>query len=470
MSREAAVSAAIRHWDDGHFCHELARLVAIRSESQEPASRPELYRYLQAGVGPLFQAMGYGTRIVENSVATGGPFLVAERIEDASLPTVLTYGHGDVVRGLADQWRQGLDPWTLTIEGERIYGRGTVDNKGQHLIAMLALEEVARARGGRLGFNAKFIIETGEEIGSGGLREFLQAERARLAADVFIALDGPRQTLTRPEIKLGGRGGISFDLVVKLRDAAHHSGHWGGLLRDPGFVLGHALSHIVSPKGKILVPGWTPDRIPNSVRAACAAIEFEDVPGLPEIDPDWGEPGLSKAEKIFAWTSVIVLAHVSGTPERPVNAVQGEARARLQVRHTVDVPADVIVPALRRHLDAQGFTDVTIHPVPERENFPASRTDPDDPWVKFAIRSLTRTTGRPPNVIANSSGSNPSQMFVDALATPTIWIPNSYAGSGQHGANEHGLAPLYREGLAMVAGLYWDIGAGGAPRPRGLAL
>src|SRR3546814_4835257 len=200
---------------------------------------------------------------------------------------------------------------------------------------MTALDAVAQTRGGRLGFNVKFFIGTGEEIGSIGLHPFLKAQKERLAADVFIGLDGPRQALDRPEIKLGGRGGIAFDLVVKLREGSHHSGHWGGVLSDPGFMLGHALAAIVSPKGRILVPGWTPDVIPNSVRAACADIAFEDMPGLPEADPDWGEPGLSKAEKIFAWTSVIVLAFRTGTPERPVNAGPGEARAGLPAPHTV---------------------------------------------------------------------------------------------------------------------------------------
>src|SRR5262249_39019379 len=156
---------------------------------------------------------------------------------------------------------------TLTVEGERIYGRGTVDNKGQHAIAMAALDTVLATRGS-LGFNSKVIIETSEEIGSGGLRPFLEQQKALLAADVFIGLDGPRQSLTRPDIKLGCRGGVAFDLVCKLREGSHHSGHWGGALPDPGFILGHALATVVSPKGRILVPGWTPERIPNSVRAA----------------------------------------------------------------------------------------------------------------------------------------------------------------------------------------------------------
>ncbi len=461
--RTAAVDRAAAVWDDGTFLAELERRVAIPTESQEPDRRPDLQRYLDDEIGPSMARLGFSVATFENPSPKGGPFLVAERIEDPAKPSVVIYGHGDVVRGLGDQWRPGLDPWKVTVEGERIYGRGVVDNKGQHSIAMSALEAVAVARGGPLGFNAKFFLETGEEVGSPGLGAFLGEQKERLAADVFIGLDGPRQTLHRPDLKLGCRGGIAFDLVCELREGSHHSGHWGGVLPDPGFILGHAMATIVSPKGRILVPGWLPERLPNSVRAACADIEIEEVPGMPEADPDWGEPGLTKAEKVFAWTSVIVLAFRTGTPERPVNAVQGSAKARLQIRHTVDVPAERFIPALRRHLDAQGFRHVRIDPVTERDHFVASRTDPDDPWVTFVARSLEETTGKKPNIVPNSSGSNPSQLFVDALGTPTIWIPNSYSGCGQHGPDEHGLAPLFREGLQMMAGLFWDLGDPGAP-------
>ena len=465
-SRNAALAQAAACWDDGSFLDQLRGLVAIPSESQEPERRGELYRYLTEALAPVFRRMDHDVRIFDNPDGRSGPFLLAERIEDPAKPTLLIYGHGDVVRGLADQWRDGLEPFTLAVDGDRIYGRGTVDNKGQHLIAIAALDAAAAARGGRLGFNVKTFIETGEEVGSPGLAEFLAQERDRLSADVFIGLDGPRQTLSRPEMKLGARGAISFDLVVKLREGSHHSGHWGGVLADPGFILGHALATIVSPRGKILVPGWTPQSIPNSVRAACADIEFEDLPGMPEADPDWGEPNLTKAEKIFAWTSVIVLAFRTGTPERPVNAVQGSATARLQIRHTVDVDPKTFLPALRSHLDGRGFSQVEIRPAPEQALFQASRTDPDDPWVKFVACSMTETTGRRPNVIPNSSGSNPNQLFIDALGVPTIWIPNSYSGCGQHGPNEHGLAPLYREGLQLMAGLYWDIAEGKSPPTR----
>src|SRR3546814_14420354 len=94
---------------------------------------------------------------------------------------------------------------------------------------MLALETVNAERG-HLGFNSKFMIETGEENGSAGVREVIEANSADFGADVFIASDGPRVSPDRPTITLGNRGARNFDLVVDMREGGHHSGNWGGLL------------------------------------------------------------------------------------------------------------------------------------------------------------------------------------------------------------------------------------------------
>ena len=102
--------------------------------------------------------------------------------------------------GHEGQWREGRDPWTLDRDGDRLYGRGTVDNKGQHGIALAALEAVLAERG-RLGFNARLLVETSEETGSKGLRSFAEANRERLAADVLIASDGPRVAPDRPTVR-----------------------------------------------------------------------------------------------------------------------------------------------------------------------------------------------------------------------------------------------------------------------------
>jgi acetylornithine deacetylase/succinyl-diaminopimelate desuccinylase-like protein len=169
-TRAGAVARARAYVEKGAFEDEIARRVAFKTESQKlPASLPELHRYLTEEMAPAFAKLGFTTRIYENPLPGQAPVLLATYIEDPAVPTVLGYGHGDVIRGLEDQWTKGKGPWITARDGERLYGRGTADNKGQHTINMAALDAVRRERGGRLGFNAKFMIEMGEEAGSKGL-------------------------------------------------------------------------------------------------------------------------------------------------------------------------------------------------------------------------------------------------------------------------------------------------------------
>jgi acetylornithine deacetylase/succinyl-diaminopimelate desuccinylase-like protein len=457
MSRAAAIARAERYFDSGQFREDLARRIAFKTESQVPASRPQLGAYLEREIKLAFERMGYAVRIVQNPVADAGPFLIATRIEDPALPTVLGYGHADVIRGLDGQWREGLDPWTLKIEGERWYGRGTADNKAQHLINMLALEQVIAERGGKLGFNSKFLIETGEEVGSPGLHRVCEQEKTALSADLLIGSDGPRLTPERPTIYMGTRGALNFDLIVDLREGGHHSGNWGGLLANPGIILANAIASIIDEKGRVKAREIVPHAIPNSVRTALADCEIEPGNAGAEIDDWWGEPGLTPAEKCYGWNTFDVLAFRTGNPENPVNAIPPKAVAACQIRYTVDVHPSKLIPALRKHLDAHGFDNVRVQPW-DKGFYAATRLDPEHPYARWASASIERTTGRKPAMLPNLGGSLPNDCFTETLGLPTIWVPHSYAGCSQHAPNEHVLAPLLREGLAIMTGIYWDMG------------
>lgn len=456
MSRQATIAAVERYFDEGGFFADLARRVAIPTESQNPARGPDLVRYLDEEMAPSFERLGFTCRRYPNPDPRGGPFLVAERIEDPSFVTVLSYGHGDVIRGQEASWKAGLDPWVLRRDGDRLYGRGTADNKGQHTIN-LAGAAAAIATRGRLGFNLKVLIETGEETGSPGLKAFCEQNPALLKADVFIASDGPRLQPGMPTVFLGSRGALNMDLVVDAREGGHHSGNWGGLISNPGIVLAHALAAITGPKGEIRVPEWRPKTLTGPVREALSGLEVEGGADGPQVEPGWGEPGLTPAERVFGWCSFEVLAFTTGNPDKPVNAIPPKASCHAQLRFVVGIDTGDIVPALRRHLDRAGFPMVKVTAAKDGF-FAATRLAPDHPWVKWTVRSLEKTSGQRTAVLPNLGGSLPNDVFADVLGLPTVWIPHSYAACSQHAPNEHMLAPVARDALRLMAGLMWDLG------------
>ncbi|MFY7961995.1 MAG: M20 family metallopeptidase [Elsteraceae bacterium] len=456
MTRAAALDSALHHFDSGAFLDTLARRVAIPTESQEPERKPELRRYLVEEITPALKDLGCETLLHDAPDLRGGPYLTASRIEDPKLPTVLTYGHGDVIRGQAGRWGNDRDPWTISIEGDRVYGRGTADNKGQHSINMASLAAVLGARG-KLGFNLKILIEMGEEIGSPGLKGFCAANQDLLKADFLLASDGPRLASDRPTLFMGSRGAMNFDLTLELRDGAHHSGNWGGLLSNPGAILANALSCLIDQNGKVLCRGILPDRIPNSVRAALADCAPAPGEGEPVIDVEWGEPGLTPAERVFAWNTFEILAFECGNPRAPVNAIPGRATAHCQVRFVADTDPTTIVPAIRAHLKANGFGEIQVSASREAASN-ATRLDPEHPVVEWAARSVEASLGRAPARLPNLGGTLPNDCFSDTLSLPTIWVPHSYAGCRQHAPDEHALKSIMREGMAMMTGLFWDLG------------
>ena len=454
-NRDTAVARALRWFDEGGLLDLLRPRVARKTESQRADSRADLIGYLTDDIAPSLAALGFKWRLLDNP-SGAAPFLFAERHEGDARPTLLTYAHGDVVHGYDAQWRAGLSPWNVVVEQDRWYGRGTADNKGQHTINLAALAQVLAERGA-LGFNVKLLMEVGEEIGSPGLRAVCEHERDALAADVLIASDGPRLSASRPTIFLGSRGAFNFELRVGLREGAHHSGNWGGLLANAGTVLANAIASIVDGRGRILMPGLRPPPIPPSVVRALAAIEPGE-PGGPAIDTDWGEPGLTPAERVFGWNSLEVLAFKTGNPDHPVNAIPPRASAHLQLRFVVGCDASTFVPTIRSHPDAHGFATVEVA-ASRAETMQATRLDPDHPWVKRVAVSIERTTGTHPAILPNLGGSLPNDCFSDVLGLRTVWIPHSYPGCAQHAPDEHLLASVARQGLAIMTGLFIDLGA-----------
>ena len=432
----------------------LERLVAAPTQSQIAGQGHILCSYLSETIAPLLSEIGFEQEIFSNPLEGEPPFLVAKRHEASGLPTILIYGHGDVIHAQEGAWHSGLHPFQTVKREGNIFGRGTADNKGQHLINLLALKAVLEVKG-RLGFNVTLLLEMGEEVGSPGLAEFCRAQMDLLHADVLIASDGPRLMVDTPTVFLGSRGAMNFDLRINLREGALHSGNWGGLVVDPAIRLSHALSTITDRRGQIQIPAWRPKSLTQDVRNIIAKLPpAEDQESI--IDMDWGEESLSPNERVFGWNSFAVLAMTSGVPENPVNAIAGSARATCQLRYVVGTEVDAILPALRNHLDTNGFQDIEIYG-DDKVRFAATRQDAENIWVKKVISSLEKGAGSSVHLLPNLAGSLPNDCFSDILGLATIWIPHSYRQCAQHAPNEHMPEPLFYDAIRLMAGLFSDL-------------
>ena len=422
---------------------------------------PALRAYLADGLVPDLEGLGFATEIHDNPDGVHGPFLIATRHEGDTLPTVLIYGHGDTVRGYPEQWRAGLDPWRVVVEGDRWYGRGTADNKGQHVLNIAALAQVMAARAGRLGFNTKLLIEMGEEAGSPGLREVLprpgrgargrRAHRLRRPASQRRTADAVSRLARRLHLR------ADRSICARARTIPATGADCCATPARCWRTRSRAWS---THAGSIRVAALRPPPIPEGVRAALADIRVGEDPTAPRIDTDWGEPGLSPAERVFAWNTLEVLAFKTGDPEGPLNAVPPSAKATLQLRFVVGTDWQNLLPALRSHLDAHGFPMVSVRAA-RSEVFRATRLPVEDPWVAWAMDSIAASTGKSPALLPNLGGSLPNDAFAEILGMPTLWIPHSYPACLQHGPDEHMLGSMTREALAIMAGLFWDLGETG---------
>ena len=301
-------------------------------------------------------------------------------------------------------------------------------------------------------------MEMGEEAGSPGLGAFCEQHRDALKADLFVASDGPRVNAGHPTLFLGSRGAINFSLAVRSRDKAYHSGNWGGVLANPATVLTHALATLVDAKGRILVKGLLPPAVPDKLRTALQDVVIGTGADDPALTPGWGEPGLTPAEQLVGWNTLELLALGAGNAQRPINAIPAQAVAHCQLRFVVGTDWQNVEATLREHLDAHGFSQVEIT---MGMHCGATRLDLHNPWVDWTMASLQASAGQPATLLPNLAGSLPNDIFADQLGLPTLWVPHSYPACAQHAPNEHLLGSVAREGLQIMAGLFWDLGEAG---------
>jgi acetylornithine deacetylase/succinyl-diaminopimelate desuccinylase-like protein len=403
---------------------DLKSLISIESVSADPDRTTEVERSARSIVGLLEDLGCPDVRVIR---ADGGaPAVIGKFPVPEGMPAVCLYAHHDV-QPEADSARWRTPPFEATEVGDRLFGRGTSDDKGGFAVHLAAL----RAFGGKPPVGVTVFVEGDEEVGSLGLAQLLEEHRADFAADVFVITDSCNWAVGQPAFTTTLRGLAGCTVEVRTLDHALHSGVYGGVVPDALTALCRMLATLHDEEGNVAVAGLG--------TAAAPALDYPTVRLRAEsgiVDGvDWIGSG-SFVERMWCKPSVSVIA-IDATPvAKASNTLIPTARAKISARLAPGDDAAKALDALVAHLNdhAPWGARVTVTGVETSES---SVIDFSGPYAEAARAAFTEAWGVAP-VFVGQGGSIPLVAdFGKAFPEATILItavgdPDSRA----HGTNE----------------------------------
>ncbi|MGE5615532.1 MAG: M20/M25/M40 family metallo-hydrolase [Bacillota bacterium] len=400
---------------------------------------------------------------VETHPTASHPILYAEAGPKDAKFTWLLYGHYDVYP--ADEKQEGwrTRPFEPVIEGDRIWGRGTGDNKGQHL-AMLNAIAVWREIRGELPIRVKVILEGDEETGSVPLAAFIEANRERLKADVACYSDGPMFPNDQPVLLMGVRGNLGLEFVARGAKRNLHSGNFGGVAPNPTLDLIHLLAEMVDRDGRLQVPGagYADVTITPADRAAVAAlaVDREGFRASVGVEPTTGADDALFFERLMLRPAFNVSGFSAGyTGKGQKTIIFKEALAKADVRLVGGQDPAKVFEAIRRFAHERGYHGIEIRSL---KATPASRTPLDHFIVAKVKDAVARGFGREPLVVPSLGGTTPDFVFTKLLGLPSIVVPLAPYDENNHAPNESTKVSLYLAGIR--SGLHLIEAFGQSPR------
>jgi acetylornithine deacetylase/succinyl-diaminopimelate desuccinylase-like protein len=385
------------------------------------------------------------------------PIVFGEIRSPGASKTLLVYGHYDVQPpDPLDLWES--PPFEPTVRNDRIYGRGTADNKGQLFAHIKAAEALIRVRG-RTAANVKFLFEGEEEISSPNLGPFIEAHRELLKADACLVSDGPKHESGRPTIYCGLKGMLYVEMRAKGANRDLHSMR-AAMIPSPVWRLVHVLASLKDRNGRVLIPGfYDPVRQPT-------AVEVQAVRKIPPqaatVRQELGVEDLLDGDDAYYYNMAFsptcniagIQAGYTGAGAKTV--LPCRAFAKVDFRLVPDQRPREVLDLLREHLEAHGFTDIEI--VQHGELMP-SRTPVDHPYVELVSDAIRHATNQEPVVFPSMGGSGPDYLFTGVLGLPSVWLPLSPHDSNNHAPDENIIVEDFFEGIKIGATIIERMGA-----------
>ena len=364
-----------------------------------------------------------GARLLD--VPGGYPAVYAEIAAPPGAPTILLYAHYDIQPAPMEQgW--DMEPFEPEIRGERIYGRGTADDKSGVMIIASAL----RLFGGQPPVGVKVLMEGEEETGS-NLETLIAANPGLVRCDAFVINDGGNMKAGEPELTAALRGIAACDVTVRTLKGMAHSGSYGGAAPDALMALIRILDSLLDEHGDVAVPGltrfeWEGGGIPEDDYRSAAGV----LPGVKLMGTG------TLASRLWAKPSVTAIGLDATPTEGASNSLMPEAKARVSLRIAPGSDPDESLRLLMEHLHASApwGVEVITAPVHTGNAFMGKTAGPVFAAAREAVCEAFETEPK----VTGSGGTIPLLTTLQALAPDAefvIWGPGDQH-SQVHAANE----------------------------------
>ncbi len=439
-------------WQDDLDQHQeellgrLLEFVAIPSVSTDPA-------YAQAMQQACFWLCNWAASqgLHHEIWATPGhPSVYIETPPVPGKPVLLIYGHYDVQPAEdLDLWQS--PPFEPRIEGERLYGRGASDNKGQIWLHCAAVQTLLKQ--GPLPLQIKFLIEGEEEIGSPNLPALLEQKRARLGADLVLVSDTSTVIKGRPTLHYSLRGIVIFEVHLRCAARDVHSGVFGGTSPNAAHQLARLIASIHDPQGRVVIPGFY-DRVRDIAdweKEALAAIPFDEEPyrqfiGCRELT---GEAGYSTNERRWFRPTLDCNGLGGGFQGKGSKTiVPARAWAKFSARIVPDQrPEEVLEHCRRWFLEQTWAGELEFH---GGDGGPAYLLDPHGPcapYLEKARQALRLHFGQEPLLVRHGGAIPIVSQFQSILGLSTLLMGFGSPDDAIHSPNEKFELGNFRAGL-----------------------
>lgn len=440
------------------FLEELLELLRIPSVSADPAYAKDVARTADAVADHLRQA---GADTVEIHPTKGHPIVYAEKIIDASLPTVLVYGHYDV------QPADPIELWdsppfepvikkTDIHPDGAIFARGSCDDKGQMFMHVKAFQ--AMLESGELPCNVKFMIEGEEEVGSDNLEGFCRENAKKLACDTILISDTSIIDNDTPSINTGLRGLSYVEVEVTGPNRDLHSGVYGGAVANPVNVLCEMIASLKDARNKIRIPGFYEDvkRVTKKEREAMneAPFSLDEYKNELQIGDVHGEKGYTTLER----TSIRPTLDVNGIwggyiGEGAKTVLPSKAYAKISMRLVPNQSSDKITKLFEEHFKSIAPESVKVEVRPHHGGEPVV-TPTNTAEYKAAALAMEKTFGKEP-IPQRGGGSIPIvALFEEVLGVKTVLMGFGLDSDDIHSPNEHYGLFNYYKGIETIPYFY----------------